>query len=96
MDEQRNGSETDAPDDLRKALSATDRRLRRTMRMLANRADPGARKSKRSSREAKARSSATPSSSGSPGSAHRAPVQGSGDRSELTTRGVVRAKRRVE
>jgi hypothetical protein len=99
LEEQLNGSEADGSDDLRKALNATDRRLQRMTRMLADRADPKSEEVKAqikgTQRQVK-RNTRLLGKRGERPSAQRAPAQGPGDRSEQTTRAVVRAKRRVE
>ena len=99
MEGQANGSAADGSDDLRKALSATDRRLRRTMRMLASRADPESEEVKAQikggQRQVK-RNTKLLGKRGERSSPRGAKAPEPGDRSEQTTRSITQAKRRVE
>jgi hypothetical protein len=99
MEAQAHGSAANGSDDLRKALNATDRRLRRTTRMLANRADPESEdvkaQIKGSQRQVK-RNTKLLGKRGERSSPQSAKAPGPGDRSEQTTRSISQAKRRVE
>ena len=99
MEGQANGSAADGSDELRKALNATDRRLRRTTRMLANRADPESEEVKAqikgSQRQVK-RNTELLGKRGERSSPQGANPPAPADRSEQTTRSITQAKRRVE
>src|SRR2546423_1081494 len=99
MEGQANGSAADGSDDLRKALSATDRRLRPTMRMLASRPDPESEEVKAQikggQRQVK-RNTKLLGKRGERSSPREAKPPEPGDRSEQTTRSITQAKRRVE
>jgi hypothetical protein len=99
MEGQANGSAADGSDELRKALNATDRRLRRTTRMLANRADPESEEVKaqiKGSQRQVQRNTKLLGKREERSSPEGANPPGPGDRSEQTTRSITEAKRRVE
>ena len=99
MEERLNGSEANGSDDLRKALVATNRRLRRITHLLARGTDPKSEEFKAllkgSQRQVK-RNTKLLGKRGERPSPQRPSAQGPGDRSEQTTRSLIRAKRRVE